>query len=463
MNEHVEKIELSIAHHLPDVTAGIAVPIFTAIFLFILDWRMALAMLAVIPVAMAAMSMGYRDFQPMMKGYYDAMEKFNSAIIEYIQGMAVIKAFNQTVESFRKYKDSIEEYNDYMLKWAKRWIPPQTIYSAVIAANLVVILPVGAWLYISGSLSMPTLILFLILGIGFSTPLVKLMDVFNMSAEVLEGIKRIDGILTENPLKEPEVEKKPSNFEIKFQGVHFGYDGTEVLHDINFVVPENTVTALVGPSGAGKTTIARLIPRFWDVNKGEIFIGGINIKDINTEGLMSLAAFVFQDVILFNDTVYENIRMGREDVSEEDVINAAKMAHCHEFISAMPDGYQTIIGERGTKLSGGEKQRISIARAILKDAPIVILDEATAFVDPENEELIQDAIGNLAQGKTLVVIAHRLSTITEANQIIVLDEGKMVEKGAHEELIQAKNLYSRMWDAHVTAQGWKFETGDERR
>jgi len=394
----------------------------------------------------------------LMKGYYDAREKVNSAIIEYTQGMAVIKAFNQTVESFGKYKDSIEGYRDYMEKWAKRWIPSWAIFSVVVVANLIVILPVGTWLYISGSLSMPTLILFLILGIGFSAPLIKIQTFSSYFVQVLEGEKRINGILTEKPLLEPEIDKIPSKFEIKFQGVHFSYNETEVLHDVNFVVPKNTVTALVGPSGAGKTTIARLIPRFWDVDTGEISIGGINIEDMNTENLMALVAFVFQDVILFNDTVYENIRMGREEASEEDVINAAKMAHCHEFISALPEGYQTIVGEQGAKLSGGEKQRISISRAILKDAPIIILDEATAFVDPENEELIQDAIEKLAYGKTLIIIAHRLSTVTEADQIIVLDEGKIVEKGTHEELIQAGNLYSRMWDAHVSAQDWKIET-----
>jgi ATP-binding cassette subfamily B protein len=463
MNEHVENFELFIAHGLPDLTAAIVVPIFTAVFLFIVDWRMALATLAVIPVALMAQGLMFRDYKPLMKGYYDALEKVNSAIIEYTQGMAVIKAFNQTVESFRKYKDSIEEYHDYVWEWTKKFLPSWAVFSVVVVANLIVILPVGAWLYISGSLSMPTLILFLILGIGFSAPLIKLTTFSSLFQQILEGEKRIDGILTEKPLLEPEIEKIPSNFEIEFQGVHFSYNETEVLHDVNFVVPENTVTALVGPSGAGKTTIARLIPRFWDVDTGEISIGGIKIEDMKTESLMSLVAFVFQDVILFNDTVYENIRMGREDASEEDVINAAKMAHCHEFISALPDGYQTIVGEQGAKLSGGEKQRISIARAILKDATIIILDEATAFVDPENEELIQDAIEKLAYGKTLIIIAHRLSTITEADQIIVLDEGKIVEKGTHEELIQAGNLYSRMWDAHVSAQDWKFETEGDRK
>ena len=463
MNEHVENIELFIAHHLPDLTAAIVVPIFTAILLFAIDWRMALATLAVIPVALMAQGLMFKDYKPLMKGYNDALEKVNSAVIEYTQGIAVIKAFNQTVESFRKYKDSIEEYHDYVWAWTKRFVPAWSIFSVVVVANLIVILPVGAWLYISGSLPMPTLILFLILGIGFSEPLMKLTVFSSQFMQNLEGIERINGILTEEPLLEPIAERIPSNFDIEFRGVHFGYGKREVLGDINFTVPEKTVTALVGPSGAGKTTIARLIPRFWDVNTGDISIGGINVKDLKTERLMSLVATVFQDVTLFNDTIFENIRMGKEDATEEDVIAAAKMAHCHEFIEKLPAGYQTSIGEGGAKLSGGEKQRISIARAILKDAPVIILDEATAFVDPENEELIQEAIARLAEGKTLIIIAHRLSTITSSNQIIVLSDGKIVERGTHVELIQRENLYSRMWKAHVSAQDWKFGTEEDRR
>ena len=463
MNEHVEQIELFIAHNFPDLTAAIVVPIFTAVFLFIVDWRMALATLAVIPVALIAQGLMFKEYKPLMKGYYDALEKVNSTVIEYTQGMAVIKAFNQTVESFRRYRDSIEEYHEYMWMWTERFVPSWSVFSVVVVANLIVILPVGAWLYISGSLPMPTLILFLILGIGFSQPLMKLTMFSSQFTQNMEGVERINEILTETPLSEPEVEQIPSNFNIEFQGVHFSYGKREVLDDIEFSVPEKTVTALVGPSGAGKTTIAQLIPRFWDVDTGEISIGDVNIRDLATERLMSLVASVFQEVTLFNDTIYENIRMGKADASERDVIAAAKMAHCHEFIEKLPAGYKTIIGEGGAKLSGGERQRISIARAILKDAPIIILDEATAFVDPENEELIQDAITKLAEGKTLIIIAHRLSTITSSNQIIVLDEGKIVEKGTHEELILAENLYSRMWKAHVSAQDWKFETEEDRK
>ena len=458
MNENVEQIELFIAHGLPDVTAAVVVPLFTAIYLFIIDWRMALATLAVVPVALLAQKVMYKDFKPLMKGYYDALEKVNSTIIEYTQGMAVIKAFNQTVDSFRKYKDSIEDYHNYVWEWTKRFLPSWAVFSVVVTANIIVILPVGVWLYVSGSLSMPTLILFLIIGVGFSEPLMKLTIFGSVFRQIIEGEKRINGILKEKPLKEAAIERTPSSFDIKFQGVHFSYNKTKILHNINFVVPENTLTALVGPSGAGKTTIARLIPRFWDIDTGGISIGGENIKDIKLESLMSLIAFVFQDVILFNDTVYENIRMGRENASEEEVIKAAEMAHCNEFIEMLPHGWKTVIGERGARLSGGEKQRISIARAILKDAPIIILDEATAFVDPENEDLIQEAIEKLAYGKTLIIIAHRLSTIVSADQIIVLDEGKIVEKGTHKELIRSDNLYVRMWNAYALARDWKFET-----
>ncbi len=302
---------------------------------------------------------------------------------------------------------------------------------------------------------MPTLILFLILGIGFSESLMKLTVFSDQFMQNLEGMERINEILAEEPLLEPDAQRIPSNFDIKLKGVHFGYGKREVLDDINITVPEKTVTALVGPSGAGKTTIARLIPRFWDVDTGEISIGDINIRDITTKRLMSLAATVFQDVTLFNDTIFENIRMGNEEVLKGDVIAAAKAAHCHEFIDRLPDGYETVIGEGGATLSGGEKQRISIARAMLKDAPIVILDEATAYVDPEKEILIQEAINSLIRSKTLIIIVHRLRAITTADQILVVDGGKVVEQGRHSELVDAGELYSRFWEKRQKARGWK--------
>jgi len=458
MNEQVERIELFIAHGLPDVTSAIVVPIMTAILLALIDWRMTLATLAVIPVALIAQGMMFKDHESLMAGYRKALEKLNSTVIEYTQGIAVIKAFNQTVDSFNRYRDSMDEYCDYVTNWSMRFAPGWTTFSVALGANIIIIIPVGAWLYSAGSITMPVFTLFFLLGLGFCDPLMKLMLYGEMFAEVLEAERRIDEILSEKPILEPDTDNVPSNLDIRFNDVCFSYNETRVLHDLTFSIPEKTVTALVGPSGAGKTTVARLIPRFWDADSGEITIGGIDIRDIKTMTLMNLVSSVFQEVFLFNDTIYENIRMGEEDTTEEDVIAASKMAHCHEFISVLPAGYQTIVGERGAKLSGGEKQRISIARAIVKDAPVIIMDEATAFVDPENEDLIQDAIATLTKDKTLIIIAHRLRTITESNTIIVLDEGRIIETGSHQELLDTGSLYSRMWDAHTSAQDWKFET-----
>ena len=454
MHDHVQRIELFLAHHLPDVTAAAAVPILTGIVLFAIDWRMALATIAVIPVALVAQSLIFRDYRTWMDKYMRALESLNATVIEYCQGMAVIKAFNQTVASFHKYTDSMEAYRDIEWAWQQEAAPSMTAFITIVAANLVTILPAGAWLYLRGSLDMPTLILFLLLGVGYSQPLLKLWLFSSQLSEILEGERTIQAILEAPPIQEPVSPQRPQRFDVEFEDVSFSYQETQVLHNVSFRVPQNTVMALVGPSGAGKTTIARLMPRFWDVDSGEITIGGVNLEDMATEELMDLVAFVFQDVYLFKETIYENIRLGKSDASEAEVIRAAKLANCHEFIERLPNGYQTIVGERGATLSGGEKQRISIARAVLKDAPIIILDEATVFVDPEIEELIQQAISALIADRTLIVIAHRLRTIVDADQILVVGDGRIVERGQHQELVAEEGLYARMWQAHVTAQGW---------
>lgn len=269
-------------------------------------------------------------------------------------------------------------------------------------------------------------------------------------------MRHIAELMEEKPLPEPEDDVELKNFDIEFVNVSFSYDGKTVLKDVSFAIPEGSTAAFVGPSGAGKTTIVNLIARFWDVDSGEIRIGGRNIKEIKLDRLLSYISMVFQEVILFNDTIMENIRLGRRDATDEEVISAARAARCHEFIEKLPNGYDTIIGERGEKLSEGEKQRISIARAILKNAPIVILDEATVFIDPENENLIQEAINELTKDKTVIVIAHRLSTFVSADQIFVLDKGRIVERGCHDELLAANGLYRRLWNAHQSARGWKL-------
>lgn len=458
MNEDVEYIESMISHGISEGIGLLTTLFFTTIYLLTVDWRMTLAALTGIPVVILSHNLLLRRLLPLVPDYYAVQDRMNSAIIEYVQGMPVIKAFSQTAESFTKYKDSVWDYHKFDEDWSKKSLLSWVLIPLSVTINLLAMLPVGVWLLSNNSLSIPTLILFLLLGLGLSAPSIKLVESTSLYIQTQESVNRIYNILNEPELPETIETITPKDLTIEFRDVHFSYEDKEVLQGISFVIPQNSITALVGPSGSGKTTIAHLIGRFWEVNSGEISIGGVNIKDIKIEELMSKIAIVFQNVVLFNDTIYENIRMGNPNASQEAVIAAAKAAQCHEFIQAKQDGYQTIVGEKGAKLSGGQQQRISIARAILKDAPIVILDEATAFIDPENEAQIQSAINSLIQDKTLLIVAHRLSTITEADQIFVIDRGQVVGKGKHEELLHTSPLYRQMWDTHVAAQGWTFES-----
>lgn len=459
LNEDVEQIELFVAHHIPDLAAGIAIPVFTTIFLFIFDWRLALAMLVPVPLAFVALNSTFAQNKDEMGKYHQAMECMNSTIIEYVRGMPVIKIFNQTVQSFTRFQSTVYTFRDFCNDWTERSIGSWAIFVALLGAPLLFILPVGIWLYLAGQLQLPVLILFLIVGVGYMKPVYALMRVGSMLAQITEGVRRVDSILEQKGLPGPASPKLPGNYSIEFQNVDFAYDENQVLHDVSFKIDEGKVFALVGPSGSGKTTIANLTARLWDINKGKILIGGVNIKDIPLDYLMDKTALVFQDVFIFSDTVMENIKMGRENVNEEDVIAAAKAANIHDFImEELPKGYQTLIGESGVHLSGGEKQRISLARAMLKDAPIVVLDEATAFADPENEVKIQEAFSELLKNRTVLIIAHRLSTITDSDEIMVLDEGSIVERGTHEKLLENRNLYWKMWESHDLARKWTFKS-----
>ncbi|MEG4208202.1 ABC transporter ATP-binding protein [Microcoleus sp. Pol7_A1] len=457
MNEDVEYIEYMISHGISEGIGLLTTLVFTTIYLLTVDWRMTLAALTGIPVVLLAHNLLLRRLLPLVQDYYAVQDRMNSAIIEYVQGIPVIKAFSQTAESFTKYKDSVWDYHKFDEDWSKKSLLSWVLIPLSVTINLLAMLPVGVWLLSNNSLSIPTFILFLLLGLGLSAPSIKLVESTSLYIQTQESVNRIYKILNEPELPETTETITPKDLTIEFRDVNFSYEDTEVLQGISFVIPQNSITALVGPSGSGKTTIAYLIGRFWDVNSGEVSIGGVNIKDLKIDELMSKIAIVFQKVVLFNDTIYENIRMGNPHASQEAVIAAAKAAQCHEFIQAKQEGYQTIVGEKGAKLSGGQQQRISIARAILKDAPIVILDEATAFIDAENEAQIQSAINSLIQDKTLLIVAHRLSTITEADQILVIDRGQVVGKGKHEELLNTSALYRQMWDTHVAAQGWTFE------
>jgi ATP-binding cassette subfamily B protein len=398
LSDDVEYIELFIAHHIPDAVAGVALPLLTIGYLFITDWRMGLVALLPLPISavLYTVMLGGSEYKNIIRKYHDSVEKMNSTIIEYVRGMPVVKIFNQTVILFRRFKDSVYGYRDFTNAWTKKGTPPWAAFTVIVGSSLFFLLPFGIWFYIKGTIELPALFLCLMLGSGYMIPLLRLGAMGHYFAMINEGVRRIDKILLEPKMPDAVAPKVPDNKNIEFKNVSFSYTNKEILQDISFRAKEGTVTALVGPSGAGKTTIAHLIPRMWDIDKGKILIGNINIKNIPMEKLMDRIGFVFQDTFMFSDTVYENIRMGMENVKKEDIIRSAKAAQCHDFIEQLPKKYNTIIGEAGTiHLSGGEKQRIALARIILKNAPIIVLDEAIAYADAENEVKIQNAFAEI--------------------------------------------------------------------
>jgi len=456
INQDVKNIEPVPTHFYPQLVSAIVLPIFIAIFLFFLDWRMALATISVIPAALIALNVSQKILKRLAKLRAEATSDANSRIIEYVQGISVIRAFNQTGSGFKKFETAMADYKKTNVDLVVKLVPSFVVFPAILELGTAIILLCGSYLFLGGELSLTVFLLFLVIGLRVYAPIQNIIVYMTIMRIGDASMERVLEVLNREPLPEPDYDPALDRFDIEFKDVWFRYEDTDVLKGVSFTVPQNTITALVGPSGAGKTTIAHLIARFWDADSGEILVGGRNITDMKTDRLLSYIAMVFQEVYLFNDSIANNIRFGGKDATDEEVINAAKAAHCHEFIERLPDGYETVIGEGGATLSGGEKQRISIARAMLKDAPIVILDEATAYVDPENEILIQEAINSLVRSKTLIIIAHRLRTITTADQILVVDGGRVVEQGRHNELVDAGELYSRFWEKRQKARGWKI-------
>lgn len=448
--DQVEKMERPLAHLLPEMTANILGPVSIFIYLLILDWRMALLSLVSIPVGMFFMSL-------IMKGYAEDYSKsvatnteMNKTIVEYVGGIEVIKTFNQGEKSYGKFTDKVIANASFYYHWMKKCQMPVSLSKNISPTTLITVLPVGWIMFINGSLEMSTFITTIILSLGIAGPLLAAINFVDALAQTGTTVGRIDEILngTEQVHRRERVHLK--NHDIAIKNLHFSYEpGEEVIKGIDMVIQERSLNAFVGPSGSGKSTIAKLIAGFWDVEQGEISIGGINLFNIPLEQLYDLVAFVSQDVFLFNDTIMENIRMGKPSASDEEVIEIAKASGCHDFIMSLEHGYQTKVGSGGNHLSGGEKQRITIARAMIKDAPIIILDEATAYIDPENEQVLQKAINKLIQGKTIIMIAHRLSTITNADQIYLINHGKLVASGNHEELLKENKIYQAMWEAHI--------------
>lgn len=452
--DDIESIEALIAHMMPEGIPYVIVPIAVYIVLFVLDWRLALLAMGSIPIGMIAMMMMMKIGLKKMGPYYEASSKMNSTIVEYISGMEVIKIFNRTTNSYEKYVSSVENYKKYTLAWIKDSWTYMSIYGTVLPCTILLLLPVGTVLYINGSLGISTFVFSLLLSMSIGIPLVKLVEFFPIIPNLKYKIDQLEKTFEGEELKINDKGILPSNYNVDYKDVTFAYEKKDVIKNVSFSAKENSVTAIVGESGSGKSTLAKLLVHFWDVKDGKITIGGVNINEMSYEKLMDLISYVSQDTFLFNTSIMENIRIGRPNATDEEVIAAAKLAMCHDFIMKTKNGYSTNAGDAGDKLSGGEKQRITIARAILKDAPIIILDEATAFTDSENEDKIQEALNQLIVGKTLIVIAHRLSTIVEADNIVLMSEGNLLMQGAHNKLLAKSDTYKSLWDSHMKSLNW---------
>ena len=477
--DRVEGMESTFAHLIPEMTANVLVPIVIVVYLLILDWRMALLSLVTLVVGLVVMSAGMKNYPVKWEGAVKAGKQMADAIVEYIGGIEVVKAFSQSAGSYKKYSDVVNYNANYYVDWMRENQKTMSAYNAILPSVLICVLPCGFAFWLSGSLELSTFLSIVIFSLGLIGPIIAAFTFTDDLAVLGTNVEEISQLLnagnmasllqmlaasmdTANSIDDtPVMDEKgaditPKSSEIVFDKVDFSYADRKILDQVSFTIPEKTTTAIVGPSGAGKTTMCNLIARFWDVNAGKITIGGTDVRDFKLDSLMKNISMVFQSVYLFADTIENNIKFGCPDATHEQVVEAAKKACCHNFISALPDGYDTVIGEGGGSLSGGEKQRISIARAMLKDAPIIILDEATSSVDPENEDELQRAIEALTHDKTIIMIAHRLKTVRNADQILVLDNAHIVQRGTHAELIQQKGLYADFVSARQEAIGWKL-------
>lgn len=462
--DKVEDLEPPLAHMIPELTSNLLLPVAIFIWMLVIDWRMGLAVLISPVLAMIPMFFLMRNYNSQYAAYMEANNHVNSIIIEYVEGIEVVKAFNQSTSSYEKFVNAVQSFKEFTLAWFKSTWKSMNLMMAIMPTTLLGVLPVGLLLVQNGSISPAELAMGIILSLSIVGLLMKATTFINEAKSMEYAVEAANELLNLPVLPDSgKIVSIPHN-DIALKHVTFSYDGSEqneVLHDVNLELPEGSFTALVGPSGGGKSTIARLIARFWDVTGGSITIGGKNVKELSIRQLSELVSFVTQDNFLFNCSLKENIRLGNPNATDEEVYAAAKAACCDEFIVRLDKGYDTPAGDAGKRLSGGEKQRIAIARAILKNAPIVILDEATAFTDPQNEDKIQKSIMALSKGKTLLVIAHRLSTIQNADQIVVLKKGRIVDCGKQEELLKRCPLYADMWKAHIGAKNWSVSEKKE--
>ena len=464
VSDDSNQIEAFLAHHLCEIAAAVATPVFTLLYLFGMDWRLAIVTLLPILVSLVLLSACLKqpDKAALQVELHDAQERMQGTVVEYIHGMSVIKVFNRTLSAFQRYEGDLNHFTEVVDRTARANAKPMGAYYAFFGAQLLLLLPAVLLLIPTAENYLdflPVILLFFLVGSGLKEPMENLMQMVILSGRIVEGVSRIDNILRQ-PEPDQDGAGDPTTFDVEFSDVEFAYtEGIPAVDHVSFHLSQGTVTGLVGPSGGGKSTLAQLLLRFYGPQGGTIRIGGVDIREIPPARLMELVAYVFQDSVLFTDTIENNIRMGNTKVTMEEVEQAARNAGIHEVIQALPQGYQTVVGRDDAYLSGGEKQRLAIARVFLKDAPIIILDEATAYADAENEAKIQAAFAKLAQNKTVLMIAHRLKTVERADQILVMDKGKLVGAGTHEELLTGCETYKHLVDANLRRDRWSIGKG----
>ena len=453
MVETLDKMEKPIAHVIPEVIANIIIPIVLIVIIFVLDWRIGIANLLTIPLGLLFSMLMMRGYEAKSKRYQEASKAMNTTMVEYVNGIKVIKAFNKSASSFGKFKETVNENKKAMLDWYLSVCFSMTATIETIPATMIFVLPASIYFFMNGSIEIGTLVICVLLSYASYKPLIKAMSHLETITNIKTILEEINKVMNLPDLKRGERTKNIYSYDVEFRNVTFAYDESKnVLNGISFKANENELTAIVGGSGGGKSTIAKLLAGFWNVNSGEILIGKNDLNDMPLKQNMELVTYVSQENFLFNKTILENLKIAKEDASMSEIQKACEKASCHDFIMSLPNGYETIVGESGANLSGGEKQRIAIARSFLKNSPIVLLDEATAYSDPDNESVIQESINNLIENKTVIMIAHRLSTIVNANKIIVVDNGSIIEQGSHKELLELNGKYKEMWDIYTESK-----------
>lgn len=453
MVETLDKMEKPIAHVIPEVIANIFIPIVLVITIFIMDWRIGIANLLTIPLGLLFPMLMMRGYEEKSKRYQEAAKAMNTTMVEYVNGIKVIKAFNKSASSFGKFRKTVEENKNAMLDWYLSVCFSMTATMETIPSTMVFVLPASLYFFMKGSVEVGTLITCILLSYASYKPLIKAMSHMETIANIKVVFEEIKKIMEIPNLKRGEEVRDIKSYDVEFKDVTFAYEESKnVLNNISFKANENELTAIVGNSGSGKSTITKLIAGFWNVSNGEILIGKTNLNELPLKQNMELVSYVSQENFLFNKTILENLKMAKEDASMDEIKEACEKASCYNFIKSLPNGYETIVGKGGANLSGGEKQRIAIARCFLKNSPIVLLDEATAYSDPDNESVIQQSIDKLIKDKTVIMVAHRLSTIVNANKIIVVDNGEVIEEGTHKQLLELNGRYKKMWDVYTESK-----------